>query len=197
MENWFLNMGMSWTMSKAIPYILMILIGFILMRIIFRFLKNKSRVLKIVVGLVVLAAPFAVYFAINPIYQGDFTNDGLAISQESEMNPDKFTIIAMPGCPFCRQAIGLVSKMQERNSKMEIDFLVTSENPESLKTYQEIADNLPVKINIALAKDAQNLSEIAHGSFPTFVINAKNEGWKLWSNNTFGVMAMDQVEGNF
>lgn len=196
MENWLLNMGLSWTMSKLLPYILMILIGIILVIITLQRLKNlKPKLFRVIIGLLVLTLPFVGYFALNPIYEGDFSK-GNVITIDNEMNPNKLTVIAMSGCPFCQQAIGLLNQMQERNPKMEIDFLVASENPNSLKSYQKVASQFPIKINIALAKDPKKLSQVALGSFPSFVIKTEND-WKIWSNNQFGVMAMDQVEGNF
>lgn len=197
MENWFLNMGMSWTMSKALPYILMIVLGVVFVRIALGRMKGMgSKLVKIAVSILVLTLPFATYFAFNPIYQGDFSNGGEVFSESTELNPEKLTVIAMPGCPFCKQSIGLMSKMQERNPKMSIDFLVTSDNKEALKMYQETAAQVPIKINIALAKDPGQLSQLAKGSFPSFALKS-NESWKVWSNSSFGVMALDEVEGNF
>ena len=82
MASFFLNLGLSYTWSKALPYFILIALGIILGVMLFK--RSKSLGMKIA-SLVAIVIPFIVYFAINPIYQGDFSNDSRIIYPSEQL----------------------------------------------------------------------------------------------------------------
>ena len=80
MEDFLLNLGFSWTLSKVLSYILFLIVGIILF-LMFR-KRVRSRVGKMLLSLIIVV-PFAIYFAINPIYEGDFSNDVKVMKSDS------------------------------------------------------------------------------------------------------------------
>ena len=77
MENFFVNLGLSYTWSKALPYLLMVVIGLLIG--IYLFKRSKTKLTKLL-SLVVIAVPFGIYFIFNPIYQGDFSNNSRTVN---------------------------------------------------------------------------------------------------------------------
>ena len=77
MENFLLSISLSFTVSKLISYLLFVVIGILLAFLFFKKSKNKriSKIPKLIIGLVLFVAPFLIYFAIHPIYEGDFSNN--------------------------------------------------------------------------------------------------------------------------
>lgn len=191
MEKFLLDLGMSFTMSKLLPYILMILIGLVLSLFVFK--KAKAKWAKIV-GISLFFVPFGIYFAINPIYEGDFSNNSRMVSmtaETSELKEKKLVLIAMPGCPFCLMAINNLKQLKEKNPRLEIEFIVTSTDPETLVPYkEEINGAFPIKTS----ENPIAMADLAERSFPAFVLvdPTKNE-FEIWNNNSFGVRAMDKV----
>ncbi len=194
-ENMFLGMGFSWTISKALPYILAVLIGFIL---IFLFRKKfaKKPLLKWAVRLVLLVLPFGAYFLYSPIYEGDFTNSSVEVERipsYDELNGVKLYVISMPQCKYCYGSIDRALRLKERVPEAEIEYVVCSqlEDQEYLNWYQEKAGDA---INVRFADSTMALNMLAEGRFPTFILADGDKPLKKWSNDNFGVMAMDEVE---
>ena len=84
METYFLDSGLSWTMSKVLPYLIMILVGIVLWIIAKKILKSINKYLRWMLLLVIFVLPFLIYFMISPIYEGDFTNDSIEVEQSAE-----------------------------------------------------------------------------------------------------------------
>lgn len=195
MEKFFLDLGLSFTMSKLLPYILMTLIGLVLSIIVFK--KAKTKLTKII-AIILFFAPFGIYFSVNPIYSGDFSNNSRMVSmttETSELNARKLVLIAMPGCPFCMMAINTLKQLKEKNPAMDIEFIVTSTDPETLAPYQE-------EINGAFpCKTSENpiaMADLAERRFPVFVlVDPTKKEFEIWNNNSFGVRAMDKVVNAF
>jgi hypothetical protein len=193
-EQFFLNSGFSWTISKALPYILSIVLGLILL-FLFRKAFKKKALLKWSLRLVLLVLPFALYFAYSPIYQGDFSNAGEEIERDpalAELTGDKLIVIAIPGCPFCLEAMDRMHLLHDRAPELQIEYRVCTSDSSALNWYREKAGDA---IQVTLADSVIAMSELAQHSFPTFIlVKGDKRPLKRWSNDSFGVAALDEVE---
>ncbi|MBL1280587.1 MAG: hypothetical protein COA33_009955 [Fluviicola sp.] len=197
-ESFLLNSGLSWTSSKVIPYLLMILIGIILVVLLKRILKLKNKPVKIIIQLLFFILPFIIYFISTPIYEGDFSNNSIEINrsdENKELQGKKLVVLSIPGCQYCFAAIGRMKKLKERVPSLEIEYLLCSNdsinNPSYLKWYSDEANNA---FDISVAENVEAMSKLAEGVFPTFVLVNNNEPLKKWSNDSFGVVALDELE---
>jgi hypothetical protein len=192
-ELFFLNLGLSWTLAKLIPYIIVVIIGFSL-----AFLANKKLLklkswMRTGVSVILFVFPFAGYFAYSPIFQGDFSNDAketVLTSDLDELRGKQLIVLALPGCPFCAQSMGKAAKLIERNPGLQVTYIITRADQEALSWYGKMATP---GINVVPAKNDKALSALAKGKFPTFVV-AKGNTLRTWSNDGFGVLAIDEVE---
>lgn len=193
-ENSFLESGFSFTAAKLLPYIITILIGLILAFLLRKKLNFRNRLVRIIVKLVVIVLPFGIYFVLNPIYQGDFSNNSEVVKRSDENQEivgDKLVVLTIPGCPYCRQAMDRMLMLKERNPSLEIEFIVCHTDPASIDFYKEISEG---KIAVRLATNPEAMANLANHRFPAFVLSEKVGSLKKWSNDSFGVRALDEVE---
>lgn len=193
-ENSFLESGFSFTMAKIIPYLVVILIGICVVFLFRKKLKFKKRILTILVRLVVLVIPFAVYFGFYPIYEGDFSNSARKVSRtakNAELLDEKLYVLSIPGCPYCAQAMSRMLQLKERNPSLQIEYIVVSSDSTSTKDYKTMGKG---EIEVSLAQNMEEMSKIALGGYPSFVLSEKGNSLSAWSNDGFGVRALDQVE---
>lgn len=188
-------MGFSWTLSKALPYVLVILLSFVLMYI-FRKKFKKRALAKWTLRLSLLIIPFAAYFLYSPIYEGDFSNNSSSVEKipaYAELTGQKLIVISMPQCKFCYGSIDKALKLKERIPNAEIEYLVCAQNEDDayLEWYQEKGGDA---ISVRFADSAGALTVLAEGRFPTFILVDGDKPLKKWSNDGFGVVAMDNVE---
>lgn len=182
-------------MSKILPYLFFLILGilfFILGRIIFR----KFRWIKFTSILFILI-PISIYFILNPIYEGDFSNDFKNVPYKNELNElqaDRLTIITIPNCPYCYESIAEMKKIKSRIPDLQIDFIVCTSDSSALEWYNEESNG---DLNILLAKNNEELVSLSKEKFPTFVVNDNNKMLRVWSNNNFGVRAKDWIENHF
>jgi hypothetical protein len=74
--------------------------------------------------------PFSIYFAINPIYDGDFANNCRTLNTSilPEKVKAKLLVVAIPGCTYCMGSLETLKKLKTKNKNLDIQFLVcTSE----------------------------------------------------------------------
>lgn len=194
MESFFLNLGLSYTWSKALPYILMIILGVLIGIYLFR--KTKSKIIRIL-AILLIGTPFGIYFAINPIYQGDFTNESRIVEhspQTSELSGKKLVVISLPGCGYCKESVERLRQVKKLHRNIEVEYVVTSTDSTTLDFYKEVIKG---EFPLRLANNPDEMSKIAQGRYPSFVLVNEKEPMTVWVNNTFGVMAMDKVVNNF
>ena len=184
-------MYLPWTLSKIIPYLLCLVGGFLFSFLIFR-LKGKIRLLRFIVWIL----PIGIYFAINPIYEGDFSNTYRTekiTSLTAKLHSNELLVIAIPGCPYCFESIAALKIMKQRNPKLKITFLVCSKDKKTVLPYAKEIDH---SFEIVTTQNAQKWAKLVHGKFPSY-IRLKNGKLYIWSNDTFGCMAKDEVEKGF
>ena len=193
-ETFLLDSGLSWTMSKLLPYLFTICLGAFLVFLLKKKLIRTKRPIRVLLKLVVFIIPFLIYFAFNPIYQGDFSNNStpfILTDLEKELTGKKLVVLTIPGCPHCYQALGKMKKLKSRNDKIEIEYIVCHDDPETVEWYAKESGNA---VKVRLATDMQSMANLAKGVFPTFVLVNNDGPLKVWSNDNFGVLAIDEVE---
>ena len=73
-ESTFLHITHQWTISKAFPYFLLIISGTYFALFSLKTL-SKNKLITFFVSFLSFSSPFILGFALNPIYQGDFSKD--------------------------------------------------------------------------------------------------------------------------
>ena len=189
-----LNNGFSWTMSKILPYLALAAGGIILAYSFAKSFKIKSKAIKFVTVLILFAAPFAIGFALNPIYEGDFSSEGKKVESTSLKTDEKsgLMVITIPDCPYCLGSIGKLKLIKKRNPDMKILFSVCTTSAQKMSLYKEAITG---DFDIELAENEQESVKLAEGSFPAFVQLKKGIPVYKWSNDQFGAGATDKLEG--
>ena len=175
----------------------MVIIGLLLVFILKRFVAKMKLPVRLLIKVTVLVLPFALYFAVSPIYQGDFSNNSLEIAKDDvykELTGKRLVVLTIPGCPYCFEALGRMKKLKERVPAIEIDYIVCHTDPETMDWYKEEAGDA---VNVKMADSVQAMSNLAFGVFPTFVLVDGDKTLRTWSNDNFGVSAMDEIELSF
>lgn len=194
METLFLNLGFSYTWSKALPYILLTIIGILIGIILFK--KAKTLTFKIL-SIFIIFIPFAVYFYFQPIYQGDFTNEAKVVQHSDtikDLTGHKLVVISMPGCPYCKESVLLFKEIKKKHPNLKVEYAVTSDDSRNLIFYEEVIQG---EFPLYLAENSEHLIQIAEGRFPTFALVNGKQPIRVWTNNTFGVIALDEVINSF
>jgi glutaredoxin len=195
MENLFLNFGLGWVISKIIPFVLMLILGIGIYFIVLKMLKKKWMRVS---SLVLIVIPILTYLVFNPIYQGDFTDNYRTekiTSRLYELEDERLTILVLPGCPYCEEAIEHMNSLKERiGSEQEMDIIVCTAYKNDLKFYEEISKG---EMNVKISKNTRALSELTDREFPAFVFKKKGKYSRVWSNFQFGAFAKDWVEKQY
>jgi len=191
MENIFFNLGFGWTSSKVLPFVLMILLGVGLFLIARKLTKKKW--LKIF-SIVLILIPAFIYFAFNPIYQGDFSDSyrtEKVSTRLSEIEKGRLTVLAIPGCQYCEASIDDMKIIKSRiGVEHEIDFIVCTNYIEDLELFEKKSGG---ELNIRIVKNIRAVTKLAGPQFPVFVFS-DGENIRVWTNNEFGARAKDWVE---
>ena len=193
-ELFLTNVGLSWTLSKLIPYLTLILLGFLLARWFKRRIIFKLPYVRKIVFITALFLPFIAGFIINPIYSGDFSQNGTEIADPVKMSDFRnadLAVIAIPGCPHCFGSIAKLKRIKDRNPKIRIKFIVCTKSNADLKEYQTEGGTA---ITVVKANNPETLGELAEGRFPTFALVLSSKAVYKWSNDQFGVRAIDKLE---
>ena len=196
-ELFLLDIGFSWTLGKAIPYVSMILLGFLFIYILQKRIRSLNVFVRYGIKLIVLVIPFVLYFINSPIYIGDFSNNSIELTKDSaarELEGRRLVVLSIPGCPHCYESIDRMVKLKERVPSMIIEYVVCSSDTMSIALYQEKGK---AAITVRLAEDMDAMAQLASGHFPAFVLVNNESPLTKWSNDSFGVLAMDNVEEFF
>ncbi|MFA7273167.1 MAG: hypothetical protein WC044_04825 [Crocinitomicaceae bacterium] len=195
MEKILLNLGLSFTLSKLLPYLTMVVIGVLLLRWALRSNRIQNKIAKISIGVLLLLLPFGVYFALNPIYQGDFSTNGkkiMVLNSKTILMKDGLLVLAIPGCPYCFESIAALKEMKKHDPSLKIQFAVTgTEDKSTIEPYVKEADG---KFKVVLMENTKALVGETGGKFPTFIMVNKGKAVYAWTNDQFGVRAKDRVE---
>ena len=196
------SLGLTWTLSKLLPYILFLIIG-ISFSVIFYKKFKLLKPLKIIVSLAILVLPFLLYFVFSPIYQGDFSNVGYTVSSENRFPEKKqFTVYVLPNCKYCVSSTAVLTSMVRKNKRINLVIRVMGHTVKDSLKYVKLMDNLvPVTMNSSHNSlervQLKEVISITQGEFPTFVLSKSGKAIKAWHNDRFGVRAMDEVDHYF
>ena len=193
MEKALIDFGLSYTWSKAIPYLVMLLLGIVLVGLLSRTLKQKNKWIKRTVMLVSFALPFSIYFALNPIYQGDFSLEDGKVNIQNEYTTQfekGLFIVAKPGCPYCYGCIAELNALKKRQPQLKIFFSVVNGNDYDLRTYGE---QFKVDATLDSIPHFSSFKGQIEPSFPTFLWVENGVAKRAWTNNFFGAREKDFI----
>jgi len=202
LEIFFSSLGLSWTLSKALPYVIFIGLGSIAAFIFLKKSKVKKK-LRWFISLIILVLPFAFYFIFSPIYQGDFSNKSFRISTPSSFPKAKqLTVYVLSNCPYCIQATTTLKNMLFHNKRIHLEIKVIGNHLDDKIKYQRLINQMG---NVSLYKKSDSLGrepikamlKLTKGEFPTYVLSENGQAVKAWHNDRFGVRAMDEIDEFF
>ncbi len=194
LESFLLQIGFSWTAAKFTPYVLTLVLGYLVFRLISKFqIKTWLKLSLMALG---FCLPFLTYFAFYPIYEADLKAKTFKPLQTGMELPKVKTlvIVILPGCPYCIETIELSKKMVELNPKIKIQYLLASEDQEG---FQYFSKRLPSIIGVKMAQNSMLCMLMAQGEFPSYFLAAKGKVKTAWHNSQFGVRALDQINSFF
>lgn len=187
-----LNLGLSFTMAKFIPYVLLLLMGWFLGRFVYRKIQQKTpkRWLQALVFIGFFIQPVLVYFVIFPIYQGDLVDLSYHPKTKLMLTQQKtLIVVALPGCKFCSESTQVMKSIQP-HVKTPIQYWVLGSDSTDLTTYQSLVGK---DISCTLQTNLTEVLPITEGSFPTYLLIEKGKIKKAWHNDTFGVRALEAL----
>jgi hypothetical protein len=194
LESFLLQVGFSWTAAKFTPYVLTLVLGYL-----FFWLISKLRIktwLKLSLMALGFCLPFMTYFAFYPIYEADLQTKTFKPLQTGIDLPKAKTLVLviLPGCPYCMETIELSKKMVELNPKINIQYLLASEDQEGFQYFRK---RLPSNIGVKRAQNSMLCMLMAQGEFPSYFLVADGKVKTAWHNTQFGVRALDQINSFF
>ena len=190
LEFFFLDLGLSWTLSKFLPYVLTCLVGLVLLQVTLKLRLNFW--LRIPIGILLLLLPFSSYFFFYPIYQPDLFNTAYKPKILPPQKPRQTTlaVVVLPGCPYCMQTTDVMNRLAAQNKHLQICYFLVSEDPISEQLFRKKLDK---SIAIQYAKDETRWMLAAEGVFPSYLLFDKKQLKRAWHNTTFGVRALDEL----
>ena len=190
METLLNNLGLSFTLSKFIPYLLTILIGIVCVKLLNKHI-SASKIIRLTFNILTAIIPFGIYFAINPIFQGDFSNDGVLIKKKLELPKNKdLLIIALADCPYCIQSQETVKLIHQKNTKIKAEYLIVNGTKQDSIRYARMLHGFA---SCRTVKNSVPLIQTIQGRFPSFILIQNGIFKKVWNNNTFSARAWDEI----
>lgn len=189
-----LRLGFSWTLSFAFPYFLLFLLGLAVALSLKSSFRRYPKALRYLLFPVLFASPFALGFAIHPIYEGDYAKTGEKLSGKINFPNEGETdlvVLTIPRCPFCRESTFRINRLQRRNPQMKIKYLVCSTDPDAV---DELRKDLDPQIQIGLVQNLQEAIDLAEGRFPSFIKTEGERATYKWNNMQLGYRALDWIE---
>lgn len=189
-EEFLLNIGFGWTLAKYFPFIICLILGFLLFKI---WSKIKLRMwFKLIVLTLVCSMPFGLYFFFYPIYQPDVFNTAYVPKMLPDDIPTGTTlaVVVLPGCPYCAQTTAVMNRMAVQNTKLKIVYYFVSEDPASERIFRK---QLHPRIALKSGIDAPRWMLAAEGVFPSYLLFDHKQLKRAWHNTTFGVLALDEL----
>jgi hypothetical protein len=194
-----IELNVSWTFSALSHWFVLTLL-LLPTLLLLRF--EKSKVVNIVVKITIVLAVYGVYFAMNPIYQGDYSkkDEELSVSNNSllsqvlQANPtfNGVVCIASPGCPHCKVATRYRLKPLKKRSDVDVAIFLAAKDSASLDYY--IEETGASELDYFLVQDPEGMHELSRGSYPTFIYIKNGKIIHRWSNDNLGYPALDWIE---
>ncbi|MCE3295705.1 MAG: hypothetical protein K0R65_1419 [Crocinitomicaceae bacterium] len=194
-QDFALDLGLSWTFSFSLPYFLLLLFGILLAMALRPVMKRMPKALRILVLVVVAILPFGAGFILHPIYEGDYAGEGTEVKAQKFRNGKQadLVVLTISDCPFCRESTQKINRLVERNPQMRIKYVVCSTNPEATKELRSLLDK---RVKIELVSELNEGLALSAGKFPTFVRIDNGKPVHKWHNMQLGVLALDKIESS-
>lgn len=190
-----LKAGFSWMLAEWIPYSLLIASGCGLAIAIVGMLSSMKRSVRYAVATVLCIAPFAIGFAMHPIYEDALWDGSVDMQQYSasdEYAGADLVVIAIPDCPYCKRATMDLQALHLREPHLRLRMTVITRDSTWLAPYIELSNGA---FEVVQAHDMNSMATHAGGHFPAYVLVKDNKPVCRWSNNEWGPVAKDIVEG--
>ena len=191
----------SWTISALSHWILIILL---LIPLFIVFNPWKKKLLNWITKLSITLLSLGSYFAMNPIYQGDYSKTGepLSISKDNSLlntilsqspNFDGIVCIVSPGCPFCKIAARERLKvMKQRATDIDVAVFISATDSSAISYF--ISETDAPELTYFLVEEPEGMHALTLGSYPTFVYIKNKTILHKWSNDALGYPALDWIE---
>lgn len=197
--NFALNLGVSWTFSYILSWIVVILFSFITAFLCRKHVLGKARIWLPILAFV---SPIGGYFASNPIYQGDFSKMGIEKSNSDNAvladvlayNPDfnGIVCVASPNCPYCVEAVRTKMKVLHKRNKIGVLVYLGFGDANTVEEFKERSNAHDV--TFLLNSDPDGGIDIDEPVIPVFIYIKNGEIVHLWRNDQIGYPAMDWME---
>lgn len=194
LENLLLAINASWTLAKILAYVLLLLFCLLSAVYLYNLLKPWSKSLRLLMASLLLCGFFAFGFYRHPIYQGDFDNTYQTESVEMQrLDSANLLVLTIPDCPYCKESIMRMNRLQQRNPDIKITYLVLSREESKLTYYSE---RLNPKIHLKLIEATPEFMKLSAGKFPSFLVQHKTQT-RVYHNNGLGTRALDFIESAY
>ncbi|WP_107039855.1 hypothetical protein [Brumimicrobium mesophilum] len=191
-----LEFKLSFTFSKILPYMLeFFAVCLIIFNVYRQFLMGTSLTIRRLVSILILFGGSGIAFAVNPIYEGDFSHQYREVALYGE-NADTFqrglTMIALPGCPFCFEKLEEMKRVKAIYPELPMYVLVVNDDELAAENYREASEGM---IEVELFPKSTLLRNIVGDGYPNMMYNSGNKGSKLinWNNSGFGSASWDFI----
>lgn len=184
------DLGLSWTLSALLPYFLTAVTAFLFARQLGWVLGGLHPLKRKLIAVLSFFALGGIAFGLQPIYEGDFSNtyEELVIAGSDEhLIPEGFSMVALPGCPFCFERIATLNELANKQPNFPIQVVLVKEDVQTIALYEE---RLEPTINVVVSESGSFLSETVKGVYPSFLFNVDNKVYK-WRNEGLGSTAKD------
>jgi hypothetical protein len=190
-----LETGLSWTIAEWSYYIVLVLFGVIAASLITRLLSKMVRWKRLLLATLMFFMPFTIGFALHPIYEDmvfDLSHEMLKVQPMPDYLNANLVVIAIADCPYCLGAVSNMKALHERNPNMAMRMVVCTSDSTWLEPYVQEANGA---FEVVMATDKDMLATHAGGHFPAYVLVRDSKPERRWSNNEWGPLAKDIVEG--
>lgn len=194
-----LNLGMSFTFSKILPYMLeFFALCFIIYQVYSQYLVQSSFGIRRLMSILILLSGAGIAFAVNPIYEGDFGHQYREIRLAGE-NANTFqyglTMIALPGCGFCFEKLEEMKQVKTIYPEIPMHVLIINQDQLAVEEYNERSGGL---ITVGLFPDSKLLRSIITDGYPNLIYKSNDNSSAIinWSNSGFGSASWDFILEN-
>jgi hypothetical protein len=190
MEELLNYFGLSFTVSKFLPYFLTVFLGFFFSKLLYRHI-SASKIIRILFITLITVLPFGIYFAIHPIFEGDISNEGVIIRKNLDLPKNKdLLIIALADCPYCIQSQETIKLIHQKNTKIKAEYLIVNGTKQDSIRYARMLLGFA---SCRTVKNSATLIQAIQGRFPSFILVQNGIFKKVWNNNTFSSRAWDEI----
>lgn len=195
LRNQLLQAGLGWTATEWMYYVLLALVGIALAIATFGLLAQSAKWKKVLACIIVAVLPFSLGFMQHPIYEDMLWNlaqDMTKVEATGDYNEADLVVIAIADCPYCKRAVTEMKALHERNPEMRMRMVVCTADSSWVEPYVNEAQGA---FDVVMADNMDVMATHAGGHFPAYVQVHDGKPVCRWTNNEWGPVAKDIVEG--